>query len=65
MKVSVVFPNDDYPFEIEMERLENFKVESEFDNCMFGWWDDTYIKVLKVKSKNEEGETVYTNPFDK
>lgn len=63
MKAQVRFPNDDYYFDIEIERMTNFKPEKEFDKSMFGWWGDTYVEVLKIESKNEEGDTIYVSPF--
>lgn len=59
MKVQVRFPNDDQYFDIEIERMADFKPEKEFDRSMFGWRGDTYVEVLKVEKDGE-----YINPFN-
>lgn len=59
MKVKVRFPNDDQYFDIEIERMSDFKPEKEFNNSMFGWWGDIYVEVLKVEKDGE-----YINPFN-
>ena len=59
MKVKVRFPNDDQYFDIEIERMSDFKPEKEFNNSMFGWWGDIYVEVLKAEKDGE-----YINPFN-
>ena len=40
MRVQVRFPNDDQYFDIEIERMSEFKPKKEFKNSIFGWWGD-------------------------
>jgi hypothetical protein len=73
MKVKVRFPNDDYHYDIDIDKLkDNFKVTSEFDKCLFGWWHDTHVELLKVQytlCETAEDEAYpmaggYANPLD-
>lgn len=42
-KVSVRFPNNSEPMIVNRFYSEEFKVEKEFDNEVFGIWKDTHI----------------------
>ena len=52
IKVNIKFPNDDQYFEIDINKLDDFKQKNDFEKCVFGWWDNTYIEVLKEKDEN-------------
>jgi len=59
-KLKVRFPNDNCYFDFDIEKLSDFKVKTELEDSLFGWWGDVYIEVLKLKTENG-----YINPFDK
>jgi len=44
----VRFPNESYPIEIKNFKWDEFKVEKEFDNEVFGWYNNVYIAVKKA-----------------
>ncbi len=46
-KVRVTFPNESYPIIVENFDWEEFKIGNIFDDVVFGWWGDTYIKTPK------------------
>lgn len=63
MKVKVRFPNDDYHYDIDIDKLrDNFKVTSEFDKCLFGWWHDTQVEILKVQYILNDKTQISTHP---
>ena len=45
MSYKVTFPND-YGY-IKIPDIDGFKLDKEFDDVVFGWFGDTYIKVEK------------------
>lgn len=45
-KVMVRFPNESFFFEMEIN-MDKFKPKSEFDDQVFGWYDDIYISLKK------------------
>ena len=49
MSYRVTFPND-YTH-MEIPSLDGFKMEQEFDDVVFGWFDDIYISVVKKEMK--------------
>jgi len=46
-KVLIRLPNDSY-FEEMPIFLSRFKVEKEFEDEIFGWYDNTYISIKKT-----------------
>lgn len=49
MKYRVTFPND-YTY-TEVPNIDGFKMNKEFDDVVFGWWDNVYISVVKEDYK--------------
>lgn len=45
-KVQIRFPNESYYMEIEIH-WDKFRIESEFENEYFGWYDGMYIAIKK------------------
>ena len=45
--VRIVFPNESCAIEIEDFNWNEFKVNNIFDDVVFGWWGDTYIKMSR------------------
>lgn len=43
--IRITFLNQDCHDEVTTFRVEDFNLESEFDDCVFGWWGDVYVKV--------------------
>ena len=58
-KIKVRGPNDDYHFEVGIDRLEDFKPDKEFEKSIFGWWSTMYVEVLKEKRGDK-----YINPLE-
>ena len=55
--VRVTFPNESYPIEVKDFNWDEFKVNNLFDDVVFGWWGDTYIKIHREdydKSSNKK-----------
>jgi len=45
--MKITFPNESCPVEAPSFKWQEFKVEKIFDEIVFGWWGDTYIKVSR------------------
>ena len=45
--MKITFPNESYPIEFPNFDWADFKVGSVFDDTVFGWWGNTYIKISK------------------
>jgi len=45
--MNVTFPNESYPIDVPNFKWDEFKTERIFDDVVFGWWGDTYIKISK------------------
>lgn len=45
-KVQIRFPNESYYMEIEID-WHLFRIETEFENEYFGWYDGMYIAIKK------------------
>ena len=45
--VRVRFPNESFYTEIESFNTSAFKMESEFDTCVFGWWNGVMVSIVK------------------
>jgi len=43
----ITFPNQPFHDEVTTFKLEDFDVKSEFDDCVFGWWNEVFVKVDK------------------
>jgi len=46
--MKVTFPNESYPINVPNFNWDEFKVENIFDDVVFGWWGDTYIKISRI-----------------
>jgi len=44
--MNVTFPNESYPIDIPFKWTE-FKVENIFDDVVFGWYGDIYVKISR------------------
>lgn len=45
--MKVTFPNESYPVEVSNFKWNEFKPTNIFEDVVFGWWGDTYIKISK------------------
>ncbi len=41
----ITFPNQSFHDNVTTFELEDFEVKNIFDDCVFGWWGETYVKV--------------------
>ena len=48
LKMKITFPNESHPIDAPTFKWSEFKVSNIFDDVVFGWWDNVYIKVSKV-----------------
>jgi hypothetical protein len=48
MSYTIQFPND-YPMKVP--NIDGFKMDTEFDDVVFGWWGDAHISVIKKDYK--------------
>lgn len=59
-RVRVLFPNDDYIHEINID-MDEFKPNNEFHDQTFGWYQDTYISILKDEHDQNKTEKEPSN----
>ena len=58
----ITFPNQNTHDEVFTFKLEDFDEKSLFDECVFGWWKDIYVKVNREDyDKLKEDEQVTGN----
>mgnify|MGYP001064760327 CR=1 FL=1 len=47
LKVRVRFPNESEYVEINNFDWDDFRVDKDFGKTMFGWYNGTYVEVIK------------------
>lgn len=49
--IRITFPNEEFHDEVTTFNLKEFIIKNEFDDCVFGWWNEVFVKVNKEDYK--------------